>query len=179
MVPWAQTERRRVEGLTKNEPRTGVAPAVRQANGLAGPAELVEHESPSFRSHSVGLSHLSIGKQDTVLDVGCGGGATIARLAAIASEGKIYGVDHSEDSVAASRRLNKRWIGVGRVGLARLRLGPSPPRWYVRSGYGGRDSLLLAQLEGGRAGDFCAFSSPAPRSCSSPRPTKGASTMGS
>jgi ubiquinone/menaquinone biosynthesis C-methylase UbiE len=71
------------------------------------------------RSHSRvtewGLSHVSIGKADTILDVGCGGGATIARLAGLATEGKIYGVDYSEDSVAASRKTNQHLIVAGRV----------------------------------------------------------------
>jgi ubiquinone/menaquinone biosynthesis C-methylase UbiE len=62
-----------------------------------------------------GLSHVSVGKQDTILDVGCGGGRTVSKLAAIASEGKVYGVDYSEDSVAASKRTNARWINSGQV----------------------------------------------------------------
>jgi precorrin-6B methylase 2 len=38
----------------------------------------------------------SIGKQDIDLDVGCGGGRTVSKLAAIATQGKVYGIDHSE-----------------------------------------------------------------------------------
>ncbi len=62
-----------------------------------------------------GLSHVSVGKQVTILDVGCGGGRTVNKLAAIASEGKVYGIDHSEESVAASKRTNTQWIDSGRV----------------------------------------------------------------
>jgi len=62
-----------------------------------------------------GLEQVAIGKHDTILDVGCGGGLTVRKLAAIAAEGKVYGVDFSEESVAASRRTNKQWIEVGRV----------------------------------------------------------------
>jgi len=62
-----------------------------------------------------GLSHVSAGKQDAILDVGCGGGRTVSKLAAIASEGKVYGIDYSEDSVAASKRTNAGWIDSGRV----------------------------------------------------------------
>jgi ubiquinone/menaquinone biosynthesis C-methylase UbiE len=62
-----------------------------------------------------GLRHASIRAQDTILDVGCGGGKTVARLAAIATEGKTYGVDYSDDSVAESRRSNQRSIAAGRV----------------------------------------------------------------
>jgi ubiquinone/menaquinone biosynthesis C-methylase UbiE len=62
-----------------------------------------------------GLKYLSIDKRDTVLDVGCGGGRTVQKLAAIATEGKVYGIDHSESSVAASHRTNVQWIETGRV----------------------------------------------------------------
>jgi len=62
-----------------------------------------------------GLSHVAIESRFTILDVGCGGGKTIDTLAAIANEGKVYGIDYSEASVAASRRTNSKWIAAGRV----------------------------------------------------------------
>jgi ubiquinone/menaquinone biosynthesis C-methylase UbiE len=62
-----------------------------------------------------GLQHVSTENHFTVLDVGCGGGRTVSKLAAIATQGKVCGVDHSEESVAASRRTNARWIDLGRV----------------------------------------------------------------
>jgi ubiquinone/menaquinone biosynthesis C-methylase UbiE len=62
-----------------------------------------------------GLSNISIQKQDTILDVGCGGGRTVAKLAAIGAEGKVYGLDFSEASVAVAKRTNRHWIDTGRV----------------------------------------------------------------
>ena len=62
-----------------------------------------------------GLAHVSIEKNHTILDVGCGGGRTVSKLAAIAAQGKVYGVDYSEESVAATKRTNGRWIALGRV----------------------------------------------------------------
>jgi SAM-dependent methyltransferase len=62
-----------------------------------------------------GLKHVSIQGRETVLDVGCGGGRTITRLAAMTTDGKTYGVDYSEESVAASRRANRGPIAAGRV----------------------------------------------------------------
>lgn len=64
-----------------------------------------------------GLSHISIEKRYTILDVGCGGGRTLSKLAAIADEGRVYGVDHSEESVATSQKTNAQWIAMGRVGV--------------------------------------------------------------
>jgi ubiquinone/menaquinone biosynthesis C-methylase UbiE len=72
-------------------------------------------------SHSIltdwGLKHILINKNYTILDVGCGGGGTVHKLAGIAVEGKVYGVDLSEDSITVSRRTNKRFIKMGRVDI--------------------------------------------------------------
>src|SRR5579859_3757904 len=62
-----------------------------------------------------GLGHVCIEKQYTILDVGCGGGRTLSKLAEAAAQGKVYGIDYSEESVAASKRTNARWIDMERV----------------------------------------------------------------
>jgi len=62
-----------------------------------------------------GLKHFSVQSRDTILDMGCGGGATVARLAEMAFEGKTYGVDYSAESVAASRKENRALITLGKV----------------------------------------------------------------
>src|SRR6266852_8737017 len=62
-----------------------------------------------------GLEHISIENHGTILDVGCGGGRTVGKLAAIATQGKVYGVDYSDESVAATKRTNARWTDLGRV----------------------------------------------------------------
>jgi ubiquinone/menaquinone biosynthesis C-methylase UbiE len=62
-----------------------------------------------------GLKHISIEKDYTILDVGCGGGMTVKKLAGMATEGKVYGIDFSQESVAVSRRTNTRLIRMGRV----------------------------------------------------------------
>jgi ubiquinone/menaquinone biosynthesis C-methylase UbiE len=62
-----------------------------------------------------GLAHVSIKESDTILDVGCGGGRTVSKLTARASQGKVCGIDYSPESVAASGKTNARWIAMGRV----------------------------------------------------------------
>ena len=62
-----------------------------------------------------GLSHISIETNGAILDVGCGGGRTVSKLAAIATDGKICGLDYSKESVAVASRINRRWINTGRV----------------------------------------------------------------
>jgi len=62
-----------------------------------------------------GLSHISIPAQGSILDVGCGGGRTVSKLAAVATQGKVYGIDHSRESIAVAAKTNREWIKSGRV----------------------------------------------------------------
>jgi len=73
-----------------------------------------------------GLQHAKIDKNFTILDVGCGGGRTIQKLAAQASEGKVYGVDYAEGSVAMSRRKNAASIQAGRVKIKQASVSQLP-----------------------------------------------------
>jgi SAM-dependent methyltransferase len=73
-----------------------------------------------------GLSHISIEKHDTILDVGCGGGRTVSKLAAIATQGKVYGVDFSRESVTFAGRINKQWIDTGRVEIREASVSQLP-----------------------------------------------------
>ncbi len=73
-----------------------------------------------------GLSHVEIEKADTILDAGCGGGRTISKLAAMASGGKIHGIDYSEASVAAARKTNRRFIDAGRVEIQQASVSKLP-----------------------------------------------------
>lgn len=71
------------------------------------------------RSHSSltdwGLQHVPVEKGFTILDIGCGGGRTIQKLAGIATDGMVYGVDYADGSVAASRAHNFKLIEAKRV----------------------------------------------------------------
>jgi SAM-dependent methyltransferase len=62
-----------------------------------------------------GLAKVEIPENATVLDIGCGGGRTLDRLASLANLGKVVGIDYSEDSVAVARKRNERLIATGRV----------------------------------------------------------------
>ena len=62
-----------------------------------------------------GLGHISINTSDVILDVGCGGGRTVNTLAGIATEGKVYGIDYSQVSVAVSTSKNKGLVEKGQV----------------------------------------------------------------
>lgn len=73
-----------------------------------------------------GLQHVSIANHFAILDVGCGGGRTVSKLAAIATEGKVFGVDYSNESVAATKRSNARWIDLGRVDVRHASVSQLP-----------------------------------------------------
>ena len=53
-----------------------------------------------------GLGLLEIGDAWTMLDIGCGGGATLQRLLKRSREARVYGIDISEESVAKARKVN-------------------------------------------------------------------------
>lgn len=64
-----------------------------------------------------GLSHVAIKRDFRILDVGCGGGRTVAKLAAMATTGSVSGLDYSRASVAASLRTNRAAVADGRVAI--------------------------------------------------------------
>ena len=53
-----------------------------------------------------GLSLLDIQEGRTMLDIGCGGGATLRRLLKRSKGGMVYGIDISEESVVKARKVN-------------------------------------------------------------------------
>jgi SAM-dependent methyltransferase len=73
-----------------------------------------------------GLGHVTIGKDFTILDAGCGGGRTIEKLAAIATKGKVHGIDYSAASVATARSTNAQSIESGRVEIQQASVSRLP-----------------------------------------------------
>lgn len=53
-----------------------------------------------------GLSHVAFQDGWTMLDIGCGGGATLQRLLKRSKKAQVYGIDISEESVAKARKVN-------------------------------------------------------------------------
>ncbi|HSV49260.1 MAG TPA: class I SAM-dependent methyltransferase, partial [Candidatus Acidoferrales bacterium] len=63
-----------------------------------------------FELTTWGLTHVTIEPSHVLLDVGCGGGKTINRLAQQVPQGKAYGIDYSPDMVTYAKKLNKKFI---------------------------------------------------------------------
>ena len=74
--------------------------------------EMNEHHSPVTEW---GLSCLSVPDNAALLDIGCGGGATLKRLARFVPQGKVYGIDYSDISVKESMMYNQTLIEEGRM----------------------------------------------------------------
>jgi ubiquinone/menaquinone biosynthesis C-methylase UbiE len=62
-----------------------------------------------------GLTHVEIKPYYLILDVGCGGGKTVNRLAQQAASGKVFGIDYSADMVEYSKKVNRKLISENRV----------------------------------------------------------------
>ena len=58
-----------------------------------------------------GLKLVKIQDGWTMLDIGCGGGATLQRLLKRSKDAQVYGIDISEESVNKARNVNKRLLG--------------------------------------------------------------------
>jgi ubiquinone/menaquinone biosynthesis C-methylase UbiE len=69
---------------------------------------------------------VAVEERFTILDVGCGGGKTIEKLAAMATKGVMCGVDYAAGSVAASSAQNAQLIQAGRVEITRASVSQLP-----------------------------------------------------
>lgn len=73
-----------------------------------------------------GLGKVMIESRYHILDVGCGGGRTIEKLAAMAGAGVIYGIDYAEGSIAVARKHNASLIEAGRVVIQKAPVSQLP-----------------------------------------------------
>ncbi|MEJ2271074.1 MAG: class I SAM-dependent methyltransferase [Candidatus Bathyarchaeota archaeon] len=64
-----------------------------------------------------GLKNVEIKPQFIILDVGCGGGKTVSKLANLAFQGKVFGIDPSPDMVKYSKQGNNGLINKNKVSI--------------------------------------------------------------
>lgn len=111
---------------TRRPPSTPMQTQCQKPKGWLGRYTLWRMNMSHAKLTDWGLSHVSIAPDFTILDVGCGGGRTVSKLAALATQGKVYGVDFSDASVAASTKTNARWIAAGRVEIREASVSQLP-----------------------------------------------------
>ena len=73
-----------------------------------------------------GLEIIDIPQTGEILDIGCGGGANIARLLARSKEARVIGVDYSSVSVAKSVKVNAEGIAAGRCEIKEANVASLP-----------------------------------------------------
>ena len=100
---------------TRRSSSTPIETQCQKPRGWLGRFELWRMNLSHSKLTDWGLSHVSVAPNFTILDIGCGGGRTVSKLAALATQGKVYGIDFSDASVAASKKTNARWIAGGRA----------------------------------------------------------------
>lgn len=87
----------------------------RKPEGYWGEQMIASMNEEHYELTGWGLGFVDIHKQDQILDVGCGGGMAVQRMAALAEDGRVFGVDYSELSVEKASFLNRDEIDKGKV----------------------------------------------------------------
>ena len=72
------------------------------------------------------LSSVQIKEESQILDIGCGGGANIARLLQHAPKGRVQGIDYSPVSVEKSKKVNAKAIAEGRCQVQEANVAQLP-----------------------------------------------------
>lgn len=72
------------------------------------------------------LEHIKIEKTHKLLDIGCGGGRTVAKLSNMIGNGKVFGVDYSELCVKKSQKLNHKNILCGKTKILQASVSQLP-----------------------------------------------------
>ncbi|MGM0746327.1 MAG: class I SAM-dependent methyltransferase [Bacillota bacterium] len=84
-------------------------------NGILGSFMLRIMNTAHIEMNKWALEKIKIREKSVMLDVGCGGGKTLQLLSKINLNGKIYGIDYSEQAVKDSIRANKADVETGKV----------------------------------------------------------------
>lgn len=72
------------------------------------------------------LAHIDIKRNHNALDVGCGGGKTVAKLCNKIGNGKVFGIDYSELCVDNSKKLNKNNVMCGKASILHASVSELP-----------------------------------------------------
>lgn len=94
--------------------------------GEAGEEMLLRMNESHFAVTGWALGHWELKESDTVLDIGCGGGATLKRLSERITAGRLFGVDYSPVSVELSKKTNAADISSGKMTIAEVSVSALP-----------------------------------------------------
>jgi ubiquinone/menaquinone biosynthesis C-methylase UbiE len=95
-----------------------MAAQLRQPSGLFGRYVMLHLLNRiNVSMNSLAFETLQINSRDQVLEVGFGGGDLIARMSRVVSQGRITGVDFSQDAVDACSKRFAKFIKAGIIDL--------------------------------------------------------------
>lgn len=83
--------------------------------GEAGEAMLTRMNDSHSLLTDRALSLVSFKGNETVLDIGCGGGAALFKMSHMLPNGSLFGIDHSETAVQLASKNNAADIGSGKM----------------------------------------------------------------
>ncbi|MBY7004296.1 class I SAM-dependent methyltransferase [Clostridium botulinum] len=87
----------------------------RRPKGMMGKFIAKSMNKEHFEVTTWGLDKFKVKEDNIILDIGCGGGRTVNRLAHGVPKGKVFGMDYSLDCVNFSKKYNKDLIENGKV----------------------------------------------------------------
>ena len=93
----------------------GILDQFQRPTGQLGRCVAALMNKDHYKLTTWGLKHVIIKSNDVILDVGCGGGKTIERLARQVPQGKVFGIDYSPDMVAYAKEVNKEFIAQNHI----------------------------------------------------------------
>lgn len=94
--------------------------------GEEGAIMLTRMNESHFAVTGWALGFWQLGENDTVLDIGCGGGATLKRMSAPIVSGKLFGADYSEVSVGLSIKNNAADVESGKMKIIKASVETLP-----------------------------------------------------
>lgn len=98
-------------------------------HGLGGQVagSVMAHRSSNLRRNRWVVSLLDVQPTDRVLEIGCGPGVAIRELARFATDGLVYGIDHSEVMVKMATKRNAAAVRSGQVQIMNCSVENLPP----------------------------------------------------
>ena len=94
--------------------------------GEAGEAMLTRMNDSHSLLTDRALSLVSFCGNETVLDIGCGGGAALSKMSRMLPKGKLFGIDHSETAVQLAAKNNAADIESGKMFIQRAQVADMP-----------------------------------------------------
>lgn len=98
----------------------------RSPHGFWGALMIKKMNKGHARMTRWAFENLGINENDTILDIGCGGGNAVSILEKLAGKGKVYGIDYSSLSVEKASVKNKKAIMQGRVKILNASVSSLP-----------------------------------------------------